>query len=167
MPKSRSKAPAKKAPQAHTGEAKTPVQSVRDAADALFRAANECCHQHDRVSRVHAKSELEDELQAAQQSCDHCDEVLQTLAAAYEQTAAAVHPTGDDEGWWHRANALWLASNEYLRRNSGNDSEGQQWKDHSSDRLDALHMEYELEASALLALRHAAEAYKKDRPTAA
>jgi hypothetical protein len=30
-----------------------------------------------------------------------------------------------------------------------------------------LHAEYELEASALLALKHAAEAYQRDRPAAA
>src|SRR6266568_9428541 len=89
-----------------SGAAKTPTQQVRDAADALFRAAVECCHQHDRVSRVHEKSVSNEELQAAQQACDHCDEVLRTLLAAYEQAAADVHPTGDDEGWWHRANAL-------------------------------------------------------------
>jgi hypothetical protein len=140
---------------------------VRESADALFRAAVECCHQHDRVSRVHEKSVSEEELQAAQQSCDHCDEVLRTLLAAYELTAAEVHPTGDDEGWWHSANGLWLASREYLRRNLGCDAASKELKEHGPDRLGTLHTEYELEASALLALRHAADDYKENRPTAA
>jgi hypothetical protein len=140
---------------------------VRDAADALFRAALECCHQHDRGSRVHAKSAVPEEVDAAQQACEQCDEVLETLATAYQQTAAAVHPTGDDEGWWHRANALWLASKEYLRRNGGCDAASREFKQHDAERFGALHMEFELEASALLALKHAAEAYKQDRPSAA
>jgi hypothetical protein len=119
------------------------------------------------VSRVHEKSAVEEELQAAQQSCEHCDEVLRTLLNAYELASADVHPTGADEEWWHRANALWLASREYLRRNLGCDDASKEFKEHGPDRLGALHTEYELEASALLALRHAAEAYKENRPTAA
>jgi hypothetical protein len=161
MPKSRTARPARA-----SVETRTPVQIVRDAADALFRAAGECCHQHDRVSRVHAKSADEQEVEAAQTACEHCDEVLGTMAATYEQVAAEVHPTGKDEEWWHRANALWLASREYLRRNGGCDDASKQFKEHGPDRLDNLHMEYELEASALLALRHAADAYKQSRPTA-
>lgn len=149
-----------------SGPQRTPVQEVRDAADALFRAAVECCHQHDRGSRVHAKSAVPEEVEAAQKACEHCDEVLRMLSTAYEQTAADVHPTGDDEGWWHRANGLWLASKEYLRRNGGCDAASQEFKEHGPEDLDALHMEYELEASALLALRHAAGAYKQDRPNA-
>jgi hypothetical protein len=148
-------------------EIKSPVLMVRDAADALFRAAAECCHQHDRASRVHAKAAIEDEVQAVQRACRECDDALAQRANAYEETAATVVPTGADEGWWHRANALWLASREYLRRNGGCETEMKNLKDHSPERLNELHTEYELEASALLALRHAAEAYKRDRPSAA
>lgn len=165
MPKSRSPRPTRK-PARHSGAAKTPVQLVRDAADALFRAAVECCHQHDRVSRVHEKSVSDEEIQAAAQACEHCDEVLRTLLAAYEEAAADVHPTGDDESWWHNANGLWLASREYLRRNQGCDSASKELKEHGPGRLGTLHTEYELEASALLGMRHAADAYKQDRPTA-
>ena len=145
---------------------KPPVEQVRDAADALFRAARECCHQHDRVSRVHAKSAVDDEIQAAVEQCKACDETLRELTEAYEEAAASVHPTGDDEGWWHRANGLWLASREYLRRNTGCEAASRQLKEHGPDRLGKLHTEFELEASALLALRHAAEAYRQDRPGA-
>lgn len=127
----------------------------------------ECCHQHDRVSRVHEKSPAPEELQTAQEACTHCDEALEKLAAVYEQTTADVHPTGDDEGWWHRANALWLSSREYLRRQGGSEAASREFKDHSPERLELLHTEYELEKSALMALKHAAEAYKRDRPAAA
>ena len=152
---------------AATDEALTPVQVVRNAADALFRAAQECCHQHDRVSRVHAKSNVEDELQAAQKACDHCDETLEKMSKAYEQVAASVHPKGADEEWWHSANSMWLASKEYLRRHGGADKASRDVKSRDKEQLDALHMEFELEASALLGLRHAAEAYQKHRPSAA
>ena len=114
MPKSR----AKKAPRP-SGAPKTPVQMVRDAADALFRAATECCHQHDRVSRVHAKSDSVDELEAGQRACEHCDDVLRTMTTAYEEAAADVKPTGDDEKWWRNANGMWVGEPEYLRRNGG------------------------------------------------
>src|SRR2546428_7744056 len=127
MQKSRSapnppKPPKPPKPARHSVPQRTPVHAARDAADALFRAATECCHQHDRGSRVHAKSAVPEEVEAAQRACESCDDVLHSLTATYEQAAADVHPTGDDEGWWHRANALWLAGKEYLRRNGGCDA---------------------------------------------
>ena len=109
---------------------------------------------------------MEEEVQAVQRACAECDGVLRELSEAYETTAANVVPGGDDEGWWHCANALWLASREYLRRNGGCETASKDLKDHSPERLNELHTEYELEASALLALRHAAEAYRRQRPAA-
>lgn len=140
---------------------------VRDAADALFRAAAECCHQHDRASRIHAKASLEAEVDATQRACEDCDDALRELVQLYEQAAGSVVPSGGDEAWWHGANALWLASREYLRRHGGCDSASKDLKTHSPERLSALHAEYELEASALLALRHAADGYRRLRPSAA
>ncbi|MEX2179528.1 MAG: hypothetical protein WD801_12510 [Gemmatimonadaceae bacterium] len=156
MPKPRSAVPAE------TND-KSPLENVRDAADALFRAAAECCHQHDRASRVHAKSAMDDEVDAAQRACEACDEVLRDMTDAYETTSANVRP-GDDEKWWRHANDMWLASREYLRRNGGSDDESSRLQEHSPGRLGKLHTEFELEASALLALRHAADAYRQDRP---
>lgn len=150
-----------------SGAQRTPVQVARDSADALFRAAVECCHQHERVSRVHAKSAVDEEIKAAQAACAHCNETLTSLSAAYQTSAAEIKPTGADEEWWHKANALWLASREYLRRTGGCDDASRVFKEHGPDRLTDLHTEYELEASALLALQHAAEAYAKVRPGAA
>lgn len=159
MPKSRTRAPAAEKP-------KPPVETVRDCADALFRAAVECCHQHDRISRVSRKSSIEEELEAAQLACVVCDNTLRDLTDAYETASADVHPSGPDESWWRRANALWLASRDYLRRQHGADASSKQLKEHGPDRLNELQTEYELEASALLALRHAADAYRQDRPDA-
>jgi hypothetical protein len=143
------------------------VEMVRDAADALFRAATECCHQHDRVSRIVGKSDLEEELVEVQRMCETCSDSLRALTHKYETVSATVHPTGADEQWWHTANTLWLASKEYLRRHRGCDAASRELKNHGPDRLGELHTEYELEASSLLGLRHAADAYKRDRPIAA
>ena len=143
------------------------VHAVRDAADALYRASVECCHQHDRLSRIVGKSELEEELVEAQKVCEMCNESLSKLTQHYETASASVHPSGADEQWWRCANALWLASKEYLRRHRGCDAASRQFKTHGREDFGALHTEYELEASALLALRHAADAYKRGRPIAA
>jgi hypothetical protein len=140
---------------------------VREAADAMFRAAAECCHQHDRASRIHAKAAVEAEVETAQHACEECDSALRDRVDFYGETADAVVPTGADEAWWHSANALWHASREYLRRHGGCDSSTKDLKNHSRQRLQALHTEYELEASALLALRHAADKYRRLRPSAA
>jgi len=164
MPKSRSAtAPAPR----DSTEQRSPVQRVQDAADALLRAAMECCHQHDRIARIVAKAALEDEVTAAQRMCEACHEALATMSQAYEAASSDIRPSGKDEVWWHKANALWLASREYLRRNGGCDDASRKLKEHGPERLGELHAEYELEASALLALRQAADAYKGDRPTAA
>lgn len=148
-------------------EPKSATMATRDLADAMLRAALECCHQHDRVARIVTKSAVEEEVRSAQTMCEQCDSALRGLVEAYTDTAAAVHPTGADSEWWHRANALWLASREYLRRNHCCDAATKEAGKHGPDRLGALHREYELEGSALLALRHAAQAYKQNRPAAA
>lgn len=159
MPKSPAKA-------AVSEPVKTPVEIVRDCADALVRAAIECCHQADRLSRLSGKSSIDLEQDAASQQCEACNDTLRKLTEAYEKASASVKPTGADEQWWHRANALWLASREFLRRHRGCDASSRELKEHGPERLNELQTEYELEASAVLALRHAAEAYRQDRPGA-
>lgn len=144
----------------------SPLDIVRQRADAMYRAASECCRQHDRFARVVEKSMMPAEQRAAQRIVTLCDEALQELVAAYEKCAARVHPE-DDEAWWHRANSLWHASREYMRRHLVGDRMGREvGTQHSPGMLGELHVEYELEASALLALRHATDAYRKTRPDA-
>ncbi len=159
MPKSPAKA-------AVSEPAKSPVEVVRDCADALFRAAIECCHQADRLSRLSGKSSIDLEQDAASLQCEACNDTLRKLTDAYEKASASVKPTGKDEQWWHHANALWLASREFLRRHRGCDAASRELQKHGPDRLSELQTEYELEASAVLALRHAADAYRQDRPGA-
>lgn len=147
-----------------TPAAKAPMLSVQNAADALYRSAVECCRQHDRSAKISGVDEPELEHKHLDALCAMCDGSLAELAEAYQSSAAHVHPDGD-EAWWHKANALWHASREYARRHAGCDDLAKKLSArHSPDKLTAMQMEYELEASALLALRHAADAYSKTRP---
>jgi hypothetical protein len=139
---------------------------VRTRADALHRAAVECCRQHDRAAKLFGSSEPELEHKHADAMCAMCDGSLAELAVEYEKAAGQVPPT-KDEPWWHKANALWHASREYARRHAGCDAMAKRVSSkHSANELAAMQMEYELEASALLALRHAADAYEKARQSA-
>lgn len=137
---------------------------VRTRADALYRAAIECCRQHDRAAKLHNASEPELEHKHVDALCAMCDGSLSEMAQAYSTAAASMHPDGD-QAWWHKANALWHASREYARRHAGCDAISKKVSGkHSAEQLAEMQMEYELEASALLALRHAAEAFRKTRP---
>src|SRR5215217_2228933 len=141
-----------------------PVGRLRARADALYRAAIECCHQHDRAAKLFGRSDPELEHQHADALCAMCDGSLAELSKAYE-TAAAHVQLGKDVDWWHKANALWHASREYQRRHAGCDALSKRLSSrHSPEQLATMQMEYELEASSLLALRQAAEAYRKTRP---
>jgi hypothetical protein len=141
-----------------------PMTLVRVRADALFRAAIECCRQHDRAARLHNTSEPELEHKHADALCAMCDGSLSEMSQAYADAAGDVHPE-HDEAWWHKANSLWHASREYARRHAGCDALSRKVSaKHNPEQLASMQMEYELEASALLALRHAADAYRKTRP---
>lgn len=141
-----------------------PTTLVRQRADALYRAAVECCRQHDRAAKLHRDSEPDLEHKHVDALCAMCDGSLNEMSQAYADASSAHHPAGDD-GWWHKANALWHASREYARRHAGCDALAKKLSaKHSPDQLAAMQMEYELEASALLALRHAADAYRRTRP---
>ena len=142
-----------------------PVVQVRTRADALYRAAIECCRQHDRAAKLHrGLDEPELEHKHVDALCAMSDSSLIEMSDAYEGAAAEVHLEGDEE-WWHRANGLWHASREYSRHRADCDDMGKKVSSrHSADQLGSMHMEYELAASALLAMRHAADAYRKTRP---
>ena len=142
-----------------------PLALVRHRADALYRAAVECCRQHDRSAKLSNDSdEPELEHKHIDQLCQMCDVSLAEMADAYTDAAGSVHPDRD-EAWWHKANSLWHASREYTRRHAGcDDISRKSPAKHGKSELGAFQLEYELEASSLLALRHAAEAYRKTRP---
>lgn len=144
-------------------QALKPTTVVRDHADALYRASMECCRQHDRFARLLGKGHVESEEDAAQDLCHACDSTLERMAQAY---ASAVAGMQSDEGaeWRRQASALWIAAREYVRHHAGCDELTRRVARHDPDRLGALHMEFELEASALLALRQACEGYARVRP---
>lgn len=147
-----------------TSPPQDPMTVVRVRADALYRAAIECCRQHDRAAKLSEDDEPELEHKHLDAMCAMCDGSLAELSEAYTKAAGHVLPDRE-EAWWHKANALWHASREYARRHAGCDTLG---KGVSAKRragqLVGMQMEYELEASALLGLRHAADAYLKTRP---
>jgi hypothetical protein len=141
-----------------------PMLVVRNRADALYRGALECCRQHDRAAKLSDTSEPELEHKHLDALCKMCDRSLAELAEAYSEAAANVIPDRDED-WWHKANSLWHASREYARRHAGNEKLGKGVSGkHTAIKLGSMQMEYELEASALLALRHAAASYLKTRP---
>jgi hypothetical protein len=143
------------------------VDAARVAADAMLRAAVECCHQHDRYARLVARPALEAEHRAADETCSVVAGALAQMAETYAEAAKQLRPNGGpDEDWWHRANALWHASREFARRQTGGDASARRSGKHDSGALGDLVMEYDLAASALLALRQAADAYRKVRPDA-
>jgi hypothetical protein len=144
----------------------TGLDSARIAADAMLRAALECCHQHDRFARLVERPALEIEHRAADDLCARATQGLAHLAETYCESAKDLRVNGGpDEEWWHRANALWHASREFGRRQASGNGTRRSTK-HDSEALGDLVMQYDLEASALLALRHAADAYRKVRPEA-
>jgi hypothetical protein len=158
MPKSKTAAAA-------TAPASDPPASLVSLADALCRSAAECCRQHDRVARIVERSDVEVEVTFAQHFCEVMHEGLGKLLAAYDE-ATASNP-GDGPAWRARANALALATRDYLRRHNACDQAARKLHRHDSQLLATLAMEFEFEASALLTLRHATEAYRKERPEAA
>ena len=138
---------------------------VRDAADALVRAANESCHQHGRLSRVlgHGLDDLE--LEGVAEVVEVCDKILAAATTRYEEIAKD-GPGTAPANVWHAANALWMASREYSRRNSQNDGIVTRLRKHGAEQLNSINMEYEFETSARMALKQALNAYLALRPEA-
>lgn len=138
---------------------------VRDAADALVRAANESCHQHGRLTRIlgHGLDDLE--LEGVADVVELCDRLLASATTRYEETAKD-GPGKVPEDVWHAANALWMASREYSRRNTQNDGIMTRLRKHGAEQLNSINMEYELETSARMALKQTITAYLALRPEA-
>lgn len=144
------------------------VATFYQHADALFRCAIECCRQHERVARLASDNAMTAELRAARGLVALADEALADMAAKYESIATRDCATCDS-ACWQAANALWLAGREYARRSRTSQKAVRNLGDgkHSTDRLAELAVDYDLEASALLQLRQATDAYRRVRPQAA
>ena len=142
----------------------SPVDALRLRADALYRCAVECARQHERLARLMDQELTPTEQRISAEVVALCDQALTEISGDYERCGARVHPTGDDEQWWRKANALWQAGREYLRRHRLSDLIGRRASDQNPEKFGELQMDYELEASALLALQQAIGAYRKARP---
>lgn len=154
--------PSKAAPRA----SKPSATPVRDAADALYRAAQESCHQHGRLQRVLGHGLDDTELGGVAEVVDLCDRLLADATTRYESVAAAGRGKVDEETW-HAANALWMASREYCRRHAQSDAIATRLKKHGAEQLNEINVGFELEMSARMALKQALAAYHKLRPEAA
>lgn len=131
----------------------------RGRADRLFRDAVECLRQRERYSRLVDAGAHDEEQSAALKVVCLCDKVLLDSMRDYEQ-AATDGPSAKPEDWWHKANSLWHATREYERHHHDCDKTARQFTgSHSASKLGQLTLQYDLEASALLALRLAIASY--------
>ena len=135
-----------------------------DQADVLYRAASECHRQHSRYAKLVDRGAGDEEQKSALEMAYLCDDALGQAIVDYEK-AAARGANGDD-AWWHKGNLLWHASREYIRRHAGSDGMATRLGRQSPNRFGELTLAFDLEASALLALRMAADAYRAVRPEA-
>lgn len=145
---------------------KPSLHPVRDAADALYRAANESCHQHQRLTKVLAHQLDDMELEGVAEVVDLCDTLLAKATTRYEE-AARDGKGAESEELWKVANAMWMASREYCRRHAQSDAIATRLKKHGAAQFNEISVEYELEMSARLALKQAIGTYGKVRPEAA
>lgn len=134
-------------------------------ADTLYRAAAECHRQHTRYSRLVERSAPDDEQRFALEMAYLCDDHLGSAITGYEKASGKAGAHGDD-AWWHKGNMLWHASREYIRRHANCDGMARRVGEQSPNGLGALTMEFDLDASALLSLRMAADSYRTVRPEA-
>jgi predicted ribonuclease YlaK len=131
--------------------------------DALARTASETCRQHERLARLNTLSVAKSELGAAHAMVDNIDLALAECVRDVETTCSRV-TISEDADIRQAANAMWLAAREYLRRHSIAEKASRQLTQHDAEKLGDLQLEYELEASALLGLKHAMSTYQKLRP---
>lgn len=139
------------------------IKSLQDKADALYRAAVECHRQHTRYSKLVDGDASEDDQKEALEMAFISDDSLATAMTAYESAKDHIGG-GNSEEWWHKSNMLWHASKEYIRRHASCEGMSKRVGRQSRTRLAELTLSFDLEASALLALRMAADTYRNARP---
>jgi hypothetical protein len=144
----------------------SPADSACAAADALLRAAAETVRQHDRLGRCLENACSDDEMMHLAEVNVLTDAHLERMTEEYERIATAA-PEAKNEAWWHAANTLWHAAREYARRSAGTDRAQRLAGKHSPEKLSELAMEFELERSALMALKQAVADVKAARDAAA
>jgi hypothetical protein len=144
-------------------EKTTAPPSGRAAADRLYRTATECVRHRERYARLVDSGADEIEQRDALRVACLCDEIMLASIRAYEKATGAETAKAEDD-LWHKANALWHASREYQRRHHNCDESSRQLSSRKPGKLKELALEFDLEASALLALRLALASYRKVCP---
>jgi hypothetical protein len=134
------------------------IPTVRGAADALHRAAVECCHQHERIGALIKLGADDQEFAAAWDMADLAEAELALRTSSYEEIAA-VGRGSESEAWWHAANGLWMACREYSRRYAASNTSASRRKRHTAAELGEIALDYELEISARLAVKQALGRY--------
>lgn len=158
-------------PNSKTASAKGGALAVKEqatlqcAADNMLRSASECCRQQARIGRVLDLQCGEEELEAVIEVSVLCVRILAESCERYSAVGSGSRD-GLDEATWHAANTLWHASREYARRHHSCNVKSAQMSRHSANHLGELAVEYELKASAVLALRYAVDEYARLRPDA-
>jgi hypothetical protein len=154
---------------ARTATARRPSVSraaaLIDIADTLYRTAAASCSEHRRYADLVERAVSDVEQKSARSAVRACDEALDEAADLYE-VACLKESNHADDAWWHRANMVWTAAKEYLRHHASSDKLTRGSGGHGRAQLVELSIEYKLEASALLRLRHTIESYKEARPEA-
>lgn len=138
------------------------IAGPRAPADRLYRATAECVRQRQRYSALVEAGASDEEQRAALKVASLCDTILTGNIAAFE--AASANGLSKEEDWYRKAILVWQASREYERRHNATDVSTR--KLGGPEGLSNLALEYDLEASALLALQHALSSYRKTVPEA-
>jgi hypothetical protein len=133
-----------------------------DISEMLHGVALDSCAEHHRYAELVKCGAPETEQRAALSAVRGCDEILDEAVDLYE-LACLEETNHADDAWWHRANMVWRAAKEYLRHHAAPGRSSRFDNGHSRVELQELSIEYELEASALLHLRHATDSYKAAR----
>jgi hypothetical protein len=136
-----------------------------DIADTLYRVAAQSCSEHRRYADLVENSAVDTEQKSARSAVRACDEALDEAADLYE-VACLKESNHADDAWWHRANMVWRAAKEFLRHHATSDKMTRSSGGHGRAELLELTIEYKLEASAILRLRHTIDAYRDVRPEA-
>jgi len=144
----------------------TTIDVLRAKADGLFRIATECIRQQDRCAHLGSLSCAQTEKRLSQSAARQSIEALASMLEAYEKSSSTLKIDSANEAWWRKANAIWMAAREFARRHSGTDAASRNIESSDAGRFGELALDFELEASALLALRQATESYRQVRPEA-
>jgi len=145
----------------------TPAGALIDIADTLYRTAASSCAEHRRYADLVEKGASDAEQKSARYAVRASDDALDEAVDLYE-LACLKESNHADDPWWHKANLVWKAAKEYLQHHDSSNKMTRRGnaEQHGRAELLELTIEYKLEASALLRLRHTIDAYREVRPEA-